>query len=56
MTEDREPALVTFLLFPFRLILFLGELAALLWVLLIVGGILALIGAFLWLLLTGSPR
>ena len=56
MTEDREPALVTLLLSPFRLILFQGDLAALLWMLLIVGGILALIGAFLWLLLTGTPR
>lgn len=56
MTEQPEPILVNLLLFPFRLIRFLGDLAIVLWLLVVGGVILALFGAFLWLLLTGTPR
>lgn len=56
MSDRREPVLLSVILFPFRLILFLGNLVSLLWLLLICGGLLALFGAFFWFLLTGVPR
>lgn len=56
MREQPERILVNLLLFPFRLIRFLGDLVIVLWLLVVGGVILALLDAFLWLLLTRTPR
>ena len=56
MSEREEPPLLTLILFPFRLLAALADLIVNLWLLLIFGGIAALIGAFLWLVLTGVPE
>lgn len=53
MSDREEPPLMTLILFPFRLIGFLAEIITLLWLILLCGGLVALFGAFLWLVLTG---
>ncbi len=54
MSGDREPPILRMILFPFRLIGLLADLSVQLWLLMLCGG-LALLGAFVWWLLTGVP-
>lgn len=53
MSDESENPFLTLLLLPFRLLLALGDLIVALWLLMLFGGLAALIGAFLWLLITG---
>ncbi len=55
MNDREEPALLTLILFPFRLLIALADLAALLWMLMLFGGLFGLIGLFLWALLFHRP-
>lgn len=53
MSEDSENPFLALILLPFRLLLALGDLIVALWLLMLFAGLTALIGAFLWLLITG---
>jgi hypothetical protein len=55
MSDNKEVIFVRLILFPFRLIMFLGDLAWGLCLLMLGGGLLAILGLFLWGLIFHQP-